>query len=72
MGNPLPASTAGTYVVTVTESGGCSGVDSVSVQELANLDISFTQDTATICPGGQAQPAGARTSPDQMTIEKSP
>ncbi|MEZ5032457.1 MAG: gliding motility-associated C-terminal domain-containing protein [Saprospiraceae bacterium] len=59
IGNPLPASTAGTYVVTVTESGGCSGVDSVSVQELANLGISFTQDTATICPGGQAQLVGA-------------
>lgn len=59
LGNPLPASTAGTYIVTVTEAGGCFGVDSVSVQELANLSISFAQDTVTICPGGQAQLVGS-------------
>ncbi|MCF8238776.1 MAG: gliding motility-associated C-terminal domain-containing protein [Saprospiraceae bacterium] len=58
-GQPLPASIAGSYVVTVTETNGCSGIDSVTVQELANLTITFAQDTVSFCPGGQAQLIGS-------------
>ncbi len=57
-GQPLAASVTGTYVVTVTETNGCSGIDSVTVQELANLTITFAQDTVSFCPGGQAQLIG--------------
>lgn len=58
-GQPLPASTAGVYIVTVSETNGCSGVDTVNVQQLANLTISFLSDTVAICPGGQAQLIGS-------------
>ncbi len=58
-GTPLAASVAGLYIVTVTETNGCSGVDTIDVQELANLTITFAEDTVTICPGGQAQLIGS-------------
>ncbi len=57
-GQPLAASVAGLYTVTVTETNGCSGLDSVDVQELANLTITFAADTVSICSGGQAQLIG--------------
>jgi len=41
----------GTYAITVTDSNGCSGVDSVTILNVNQLNLSVNPSSATICAG---------------------
>ena len=51
-GSPLSVTTGGNYSVTVTDSKGCTAVNSTAVQKLQVMSADITPNPATFCPGG--------------------
>lgn len=51
-GNPLTATTPGTYAVTLTDAAGCTAMDSIVLVTGVDLIVSISPDPATFCPGG--------------------
>lgn len=51
-GNPYSVNTAGIYIVTVTETGACSGTASVTVDEVQGLSVEINPNPASFCNNG--------------------